>query len=69
MSVNNYGNGGVQPISITQPLLYTGIFAFQIFNDLPNRISLYGNRLLPIRKLTQQGWNPNDWQMIIPFVY
>src|SRR3972149_4932209 len=67
VSINNYRNRWTQMISITKPLFYARVLPFQIFNDLPDRIPLYGKRFLPVGKIAQQGWNPNDWQKIILF--
>jgi len=67
MPIHNDSNGWTQPISIIQSLFDTRMQLFQIFDHLPDRIPLHGNKPLSIRKITQQRWNPNNWQIIILF--
>jgi len=67
--INHHGNGRAQSISITQAFFEAGMKFVQILDHVPNRITLYNKRPLPVRKITQQRWNPNDRQMIILRAY
>jgi hypothetical protein len=69
MPINNNGNGWSQMIILTQAIFDSRIKTFQIINHPSNRVTLYGKRPLPVCKIAQQRWNPNDWQMIILLAY
>lgn len=51
--IHNDGNGWAQSIAITKSFLEPGIKLVQIIDHIPNRITLYGKRPLPVRKIAQ----------------
>jgi hypothetical protein len=53
MPIHNDGNGWAQSIAITKPFFEPGIKFVQIIDHIPNRITLYSKRPLPVRKIAQ----------------
>lgn len=53
MPVDHHGNGRAQPVTVTQPLLNTGITPVQMIDHIPNGVPLYLKRPLSACKLAQ----------------